>query len=216
MKSKIDRNKIGDFYNTLLSSISTERKRKSLQIVYEVLLDQYENSSNNFSIAHIGNQSKRKGGPIEQTIRNKDGKEFRELIKFFADNVGVSNSSSYKEYELSDYIEDPGLKAHINILIAENKSLKNQLNILKQNMSKNYELVYNNDSDTLDGSRELSYIKNPLNRSEIDAIRKFAKDIDNNCSPIKLTSTGSLKDENGLLVANPGFFEGLKKMLASI
>ena len=97
------------------------------------------------------------------------------------------------------------------VLIAENKSLSNQLNILKQNMSKNFILDYVNGNDVKESCLN---IKSLLSNTEIDALDRFVKNLDTNSSPIKITPSGSLKDENGLLIANAGFFDAIKKILA--
>lgn len=213
MRNKIDREKIDNFFQNILDNTDSKKKKDNLKIVYDILLHLYETGSNNFSIALIGKLSKKEGGPITQTIRNAQGKDYRDLIEFFVNNITVSDKhKENSDYKLSDYIDDPALKAHINIIISENKSLKNQLNILKNNMNKNYELNYhvknniNNNSLTDNSS-------NKLLSSEIESITKFIKDIETNGISIKLTDIGSLKDENDILIANPGFFDGLKKII---
>ncbi len=214
MKNKIDREKIDNFFQNILDNTDSKKKKDNLKIVYNVLLHLYETGSSNFSIALIGKLSKKEGGPITQTIRNAQGKDYRDLIDFFVNNITISDN--YKEnsdYKLSDYIDDPALKAHINIIISENKSLKNQLNILRNNMNKNYELNYHVENNIINNSLTDINSSNTLLSSEIEAITKFIKDIENNSSSIKLTDIGSLKDENDVLVANPGFFDGLKKII---
>ena len=212
MKNKIDKEKIDNFFQNILDNTDSKKKKDNLKIVYDVLLHLYETGSSNFSIALIGKLSKKEGGPITQTIRNAQGKDYRDLIEFFVNNITISDN--YKEnsdYKLSDYIDDPALKAHINIIISENKSLKNQLNILKNNMNKNYELNYHVENNINNSSTDTR--NNTLLSSEIESITKFIKDIETNGISIKLTDIGSLKDENDILIANPGFFDGLKKII---
>ena len=86
-----------------------------------------------------------------------------------------------------------------------------ELNILKNNMNKNYELNYHVENNINNSSTDTR--NNTLLSSEIESITKFIKDIENNSISIKLTNLGSLKDENDILVANPGFFDGLKKII---
>lgn len=80
-------------------------------------------------------------------------------------------------------------------------------------MNKNYELNYHVENNIINNSLTDTNSSNTLLSSEIEAITKFIKDIENNSSSIKLTDIGSLKDENDVLVANPGFFDGLKKIV---
>ncbi len=208
MKNKIDKAKIDTFFKNIYNKTQSTKKKKNLYIVYNILLNLFESSSSNFSIAYIGKLSKKEGGPISQTIRNSQGKDYKDLIEYFVNNVTILND--YKEnpeLSISDYIDDPALKAHINILIAENNSLKNQLNIIKNNMSKNYELNYNLDND--EGSSK-DY---DLLSTEVESIKKFIKDIENNNLSTRVTDVGSLKDENDILIAGPGFFDALKKIV---
>lgn len=212
MKNKIDKEKIDNFFQNILDNTDSKKKKDNLKIVYDVLLHLYETGSSNFSIALIGKLSKKEGGPITQTIRNAQGKDYRDLIDFFVNNITILDKhKENSDYKLSDYIDDPALKAHINIIISENKSLKNQLNILKNNMNKNYELNYHVENNINNSSTDTR--NNTLLSSEIESITKFIKDIENNSISIKLTNLGSLKDENDILVANPGFFDGLKKII---
>ena len=212
MKNKIDKEKIDNFFQNILDNTDSKKKKDNLKIVYDVLLHLYETGSSNFSIALIGKLPKKEGGPITQTIRNAQGKDYRDLIDFFVNNITILDKhKENSDYKLSDYIDDPALKAHINIIISENKSLRNQLNILKNNMNKNYELNYHVENNINNSSTDTR--NNTLLSSEIESITKFIKDIENNSISIKLTNLGSLKDENDILVANPGFFDGLKKII---
>ena len=212
MKNKIDKEKIDNFFQNILDNTDSKKKKDNLKIVYDVLLHLYETGSSNFSIALIGKLSKKEGGPITQTIRNAQGKDYRDLIDFFVNNITILDKhKENSDYKLSDYIDDPALKAHINIIISENKSLRNQLNILKNNMNKNYELNYHVENNINNSSTDTR--NNTLLSSEIESITKFIKDIENNSISIKLTNLGSLKDENDILIANPGFFDGLKKII---
>lgn len=206
-KNKINKEKIEQYYISLYEKAQTSRKKKNINIIYNILLDLYESSATNFSISNIGKLSKKNGGPITQTIRNKQGIDYQNLINFFKDNITVTTLERRDEVEhLSEYIEDPALKAHINIIMAENKSLRSELNILKNNMSKNFQLNYTH-------SNELANTNSDLLSTEIDAIKRFITDIEERKNSLYLTEIGSLKDENNELIGNVGFFEALKKII---
>lgn len=206
-KKKINKVKIEQYYISLYKKAQTSRKKKNIDIIYNILLDLYESSATNFSISNIGKLSKKNGGPITQTIRNKQGIDYQNLINFFKDNITVITLERGEEVEhLSEYIDDPALKAHINIIMAENKSLRSELNILKNNMSKNFQLNYGS-------SNELPMNSNDLLSTETDAIKRFIMDIEEGRNPLNLTEIGSLKDENNELIANVGFFDALKRII---
>lgn len=209
MKNKINKEKVEAYFQNIYNNSKSDKKKKSLSIIYNILLNLYESSSVNFSIAHIGRLSKKEGGPSEPSIRNKQGKEYRELINFFKNNIVIVNNKEYDELDFTEYIEDPALKAHIKIIIAENKSLKNQLNILKNNMSKNYKLQY--DTKTLTDINANSNTN--LLSSEIDSIKRFIVDINSNKINLYKTAYGGLKDENETTIANAGFIDALEKIV---
>jgi len=211
MNNRINKEKIDIFFQNIYENTQSGKKKKSLTIIYNVLLNLYESSGSNFSIAHIGKLSKKEGGPIAQTIRNTQGKDYRDFIDYFVDNITILNNNRVDtELIISDYIDDPALKAHINIIIAENKSLKSQLNIIKNNMAKNYELTYNSSDESLPKSNNSNLLS-----TEIESIKKFIKDVENNNLSTRLTAMGSLKDENDILIASPGLFEALKKIVST-
>lgn len=207
-KKKINKEKIEQFYRNLYNDAQSSRKKRNLDIIYNILLDLYESSATNFTISNIGKLSKKNGGPITQTIRNKQGIDYQKLINFFKDNITITTVERGSEIEnLTEFIEDPALKAHINIVLAENRSLRNELNILKNNMSKNFQLNYGNSNELLTSNN------NDLLSTEIDAVKKFILDIEKKRNSLYLTDIGSLKDENNQLIANVGFFNALKKII---
>ena len=81
MSNKINQDIIDEYYRDLYDKASSPVKKKNLKIIYNILIDQYKSSDNNFSIAHIGRLSKKQGGPISQAIRNTKGKDYKNLIK---------------------------------------------------------------------------------------------------------------------------------------
>ena len=124
-----------------LKARATTRQAKSLTTLNEVLKAQYAAGERNFSIAEIGRLSAERGGPTAQTIRNKTGLVFRQLIEAWAAQAGASMKAPVnplakankvpKDYELLQRITDPALRAVFGQIIAERNRFRNELNLLK-------------------------------------------------------------------------------------
>lgn len=64
-----------------LCSTATTRTEVALRTLHQVLEKQSQIIPLDFSIATIGRLSREQGGPSTQTIRNRTGKHFQQLIE---------------------------------------------------------------------------------------------------------------------------------------
>lgn len=114
------------------------RKTRNLEIVNDVCREQFERGSKDFSIALIGRLSEQKGGPATQSIHNKTGADFKALISAWASHTGgsVKRQPKLKDnplYTIMEKIPDPAVRAVVGSVLAENKKLKGEVNLLKRN-----------------------------------------------------------------------------------
>lgn len=121
-----------------LKANATPRKAKNLDILHAVCREQHERGSNDFSVAMISKLSEKRGGPVKSTIHNKTGDDFKGLIKAWANHTGGSTRKIRKIsenpiYAVLDKIPDPSVRAVIGAVMAENKKLKGEVNLLKAN-----------------------------------------------------------------------------------
>lgn len=121
-----------------LKANATTRKIKNLDIVHAVCREQHERGSSDFSVATISKIAQEHGGPAKSTIHNKTGDDFKGLIKAWADHVGgitrkVRTVSESPVYAVLDKIPDPAVRAVMGAVLAENKKLRGELNLLKAN-----------------------------------------------------------------------------------
>ncbi len=120
-----------------ITGSATVRKKRSLEILHKVCQEQHKRGSVDYSIATIGRLSAEAGGPATQSIRNKEGREYRELIAAWSTTntlpkskkqLGSINQAFEKVLEL---IPDASAKAFVGLLISENRKLKGENALLK-------------------------------------------------------------------------------------
>jgi len=113
------------------------RKAKNLDIVHAVCREQYDRGSKDYSVATIARLSIEHGGPTAQTIHNKTGDDFKGLIAAWATNTGgvVRKPRKVNEnpiYAVLDRIADPAVRAVMGSVLAENRKLRGEVNVLKR------------------------------------------------------------------------------------
>ena len=121
-----------------LKANANPRKQKNLDLIHAVCREQHERGSSDFSVAMISKIAQERGGPVKSTIHNKTGDDFKGLIKSWADLTGgvtrkVRKVSDNPIYAVLDKIPDPAVRAVMGSVLAENKKLRGQVNLLKAN-----------------------------------------------------------------------------------
>lgn len=121
-----------------LKANATPRKARNLDIIHAVCREQHERGSTDFSVATISRIAQERGGPVKSTIHNKTGDDFKGLIKAWANHTGgttrkVRKVSENPIYAVLDKIPDPAIRAVMGAVLAENKKLRGQVNLLKAN-----------------------------------------------------------------------------------
>ncbi|MFL9881699.1 gamma-mobile-trio protein GmtX [Paraburkholderia agricolaris] len=124
-----------DLLEQLKAGVSP-RKARNLDIVHAVCREQYERGSKDYSVATIARISVERGGPTAQTIHNKTGDDFKGLIAAWAKHTGgaVRKPRKVNEnpiYAVLDRIPDPAVRAVMGGVLAENRKLRGEVNVLK-------------------------------------------------------------------------------------
>jgi hypothetical protein len=127
-----------------LKAEATTRKRRSLDLVHKILIDQGESGSRDFSIATIGRLCAEAGGPSPQSIRNKGGADYRRLIEAHATFHGTTRKKPLSATsrgnlprsaeDLLKRIEEPALRAVFGSIVAERNALAQECRVLKANV----------------------------------------------------------------------------------
>ncbi len=121
-----------------LKANANPRKQKNLDLIHAVCREQFERGSRDFSVATISKIAQERGGPVPSTIHNKTGDDFKGLIKAWADHTGgvtrkVRKVSENPVYAVLDKIADPAVRAVMGAVLADNKKLRGEVNLLKAN-----------------------------------------------------------------------------------
>lgn len=196
-----------------LSANADPRKVKSLKIIHDVCEEQRRHGSFDFSLAAIGRLSSEKGGPAAGAIRNTTGEAYRALIKSHLDAAGGKKPKGkpHKADENPfDGITDPVLRARIGILMAENESLRAQLQAARHLASQISEVNVCREYQPEDASNKPSFTAQEISTvSKILDSKAMAK------KGLLFDEKGQMMTEEGKVLLGHGFRQFLEKSLAT-
>lgn len=127
-----------DEFVAQLSENTSTRKKRSLEIIHNICKEQYERGSKDFSIPTVVRLLSEVKGVSEQTIRNKEGADYRALMQCWASYAdGVTKKPKAKQEnsiadEIIGGITDPTIRALVGVVLAENRKLKGENSLLKR------------------------------------------------------------------------------------
>ncbi|ENM5907334.1 gamma-mobile-trio protein GmtX [Vibrio mimicus] len=195
---------------------ATLRTEAALRTLYEVLEKQSQVTPLDFSIATVGRLSGEQGGPSTQTIRNRTGKHFQQLIEAWAAYAGTTTKKplsvrqkqllNSNDQHILDSIDDPVIRAVVGSLIAERNKYRDQLNVLKANADIVIDRTKNTGSNLHSNSVDLTPI-------ETEALRSAISDEFLNSQRWVVMPTGQVKDDNGVEVYKRGYVNALKNII---
>lgn len=197
---------------------ANSRKARSLDILSAVCQEQFERGSKDFTIATIGRLSLKKGGPATQSIRNKSGAEFKALITAWANQSGpvVKRQPKLNEHPLFAVLEkipDPAVRAVMGAILAENKKLKGEVNLLKCNS----QIVIDRRPAPWPACAEAVLPKfDGLTDTEKLALHHSISDRLLQDEGWHLDESGRILSDRGRVIFKIGFRSAIRKILASI
>ncbi|ATC57980.1 gamma-mobile-trio protein GmtX [Vibrio anguillarum] len=199
-----------------LCSRATARTTAALQTLHLVLEQQSQSTSLDFSIATVGKLSQEQGGPSTQTIRNRTGKHFQQLIDAWAAYSGTTRKKplsvrqkqllNNNDQHILESIDDPVIRAVVGSLIAERNKYRDQLNVLKANT----DIVIDR---TVKSQPKVTTSMNQLTPIELEALRAAVSDEFMDDQRWVVMPTGQVKDENGIEVYKRGYVNGVLKLI---
>jgi hypothetical protein len=210
-----------------IKSQASTRQARSLSVLNDVLKARHAAGERNFSIAEIARLSVQRGGPSAQTIRNKTGLVFRQLIEAWAAHAGASMKAPVnplskanrvpKDYELLTRLSDPAMRAIFGQIIAERNRYRNELNTLKAHseLIVDRRPVQHFDQPIESGAVQFVQTLN-LNEMEVEALRAAISDEFFEYHEWTVSAAGQIKDENKREIYKHGYVNAIKKVLKEI
>jgi hypothetical protein len=206
-------------FERLKERVKSPRKKANLELLWRVLSALHEDGATDFSVARVGRRLEEVGGPRTQSIRNKGGAEYRELIDAFVaayskqERPGAKTLGSQLEDAIG-LIPNAALQAALRIVVSDNKKLKHENDRLRYAFSKitidvDAELERNNGTDGLDGAHER------LDPEFVRTLQLFVSDDWMSERGLRATSSGAvvLLGSDDLLIAPPGFVNAVKHLV---
>lgn len=207
-------------YAEILGRTTDARKRRSLENVRRALEMMREQKAREYTVAGVARtiQALDMRGPKEQTIRNVEGQDYRDLIRAYDGLHGrkEGEKAGAAVDELIAGISDQRTAAQVRWLAVENRSLKRRLDLLHHAFTNLEALSLLPDgslderaTEALPDGRGLPV----LSTRELGALRAFLRnlhELDCALDP----DTGALLHRSGLEVAGPGFEQALRKITA--
>lgn len=202
-----------------LCSTATTRTETALRALNEVLEKQSQAVPLDFSIATVGRLSGEQGGPSTQTIRNRTGKHFQQLIEAWAAYAGTTTKKplsvrqkqllNSNDQHVLDSIDDPVIRAVVGSLIAERNKYRDQLNVLKANADIVINRTKNSSLNTGSGSLDLTAM-------EIEALRTAISDEFLDSQRWVVMPTGQVIDDDGQEKYKRGYVNSIRKILSRL
>lgn len=203
-----------------LKAKSNARKQRSLDVIYEVSQEQAKAGSRDFSIATIGRLSAERSGPSPQTIRNKGGTDFRELISTWAKHADGATKKPPKLqesgiYSILEKIEDPAVRSIVGTILAKNTKLQGEVNLLKRQA----EIVIDRRTVPLlpspNDADKQAILPNHLTSTEKSALQHAISDELLEQEGWSIESSGRIVNSLGRTIFKAGFATAIKKILGS-
>ena len=208
-----------------LKENANRRKKRSLELIHQICLEQYERGSKDFSIAMIGRLSEKQGGPKTQSIRNKGGTEFRALIKTWGKNAGGSSKKIFQPKDdryqsFLQEIERPDHRAVFTTHLSEIKKLRREIDILRKQLNRSdAKLIIDKRTVQLKQRRgDVAILPSfyNLNPSEIEALKNAISNLFFAEQGWTTEENGRVLNAKGRFVYRAGYVTAIKKVLESV
>ncbi len=202
-----------------LKRTATPRKQKTLDLIHEVCLEQYERGSRDFSVATIARIAEDRGGPSKGAIHNKTGDDYKGLIKAWAQHTGgltrkVRQVSENPYTALIEKIENPALRSMMAGLLAENRRMRREITLLKAEGNRVIDM-----RPRPAESRESVQIlpaSTGLFPSEIEALRHAVSDQVLKGEGWTTDAEGRVRSQAGRVILKAGYVSAIRKILGEV
>jgi hypothetical protein len=197
-------------------------KKRNLELIDEICREQKQRGSSDFSIATISRLLDKAKGPKESTIRNSGGSDYQALISAWAQHVGGITkkekkipNNAYDDLLLK--IPDPAVRAVFGSILATNKKLKGQLDLIKNHSSiiidnrgsKNIpQVILNNEN-----SDAPLPANNFLNKYELEELIRVSNSNFFEDQGWVTETNGRIKSQSGRTIYQPEYISAIRKII---
>ncbi|HAS6504311.1 gamma-mobile-trio protein GmtX [Vibrio parahaemolyticus] len=200
---------IDAIYQSLLNECKTERSKNSMDIVNKTCAE-IAKGSRNFSTSVVGNLAKSKGGPTAQSISNKNGQRYRDLINAYqrAYPLPIKLKTSTSRNWI-DQIQQPGIKGNVLIMQSDLKKLRDENKVLRNLLANKNDLVVTltqspPQSDNTGSNLTETDFESLKSAIDPERLKRFG---------LKLGEGGSIENANGAEVFEIGFADAIGKII---
>lgn len=205
-----------ELFSQLYENAST-RKKKTLELINNACKKQSALDTKDFSIGTIARLIADDGGPSEQALRNKNAEDYRALISQWAKYYNTTIKKPKKERtstvndDILASIFDPTTKALVGMIMSENKKLKRENSLLKEQTTFTIDMRPTND---MSSNKDVVIVEPSYNLTdtEIDALRNAISNEFMNHQGWTTDNYGRVK-ENGIQVYKAGYITAVQKIL---
>lgn len=205
-----------ELFSKLYENAST-RKKKTLELINNACKKQSESDIKDFSIGNIARLIADDGGLSEQALRNKNAEDYRALINQWAKYSKATTKKPKKEKistlndDILASISEPTTRALVGMLISENKKLKRENSLLKEQTTFTIDMRPTND---ISRNKDVVIVEPSYNLTdtEIDALRNAISNELMNHHGWTIDNYGRVK-ENGIQVYKAGYVTAIQKIL---
>lgn len=202
---------------SMIHENASTRKKKTLLTIHNACRKQSESIAKDFSLSAIARLIADEGGPTEQALRNKNAEDYRALISRWAEYCNTNTKKPRKEKsstmhdEILSNISDPTVKALVGIIMAENRKLKRENSLLKEQTL--FTIDMRPESNKQDNNDSFLVVPSyNLTDTEIDALRHAISDEFMNYRGWTVDEYGRVKEKD-FQVYKAGYVSAIKKVL---
>lgn len=201
------------FLQEKLSSAKNNRRIAGLKNVWSAIESQIIEGEGDFRYSSIGAFTVQLGGPTTQTIRNANGLDYRRLIDLAAGeatNLGERSASSGDALASSilEKISDRGTRHAVQIIMHENRSLRNEVNLMKKE-------IFMTAPPISMREQPVSKIASPVDSTKLMAVREFISERNFQAKGWRLNEYGAIVDGFNEEIAPVGLYAVLLEFLSN-
>ncbi|WP_199451300.1 gamma-mobile-trio protein GmtX [Vibrio harveyi] len=203
------RKEIEAIYQALRTECKTARSKNSIDIVNKTCAE-IAQGSRDFSTSIVGNLANAKGGPSAQSISNKNGKRYRDLINAYqrAYPLPTKLTTPNTNYWI-DQIQQPGVKGNVLIMQSELRKLRDENKVLRNLLANKNDLVVTLTQSSPQSDNSFTH----LTETDYESLKSAIDAERLKVFGLRLAEGGSIENENGAEVFEIGFADAIEKII---